>query len=327
MLELILAAWMAQAITVAADLRIADTLAKEPLRIDQLAARVGADPDALSRLLRALMSRGIFRQLRDGSYDLTPLAKTLLSEAPGSMAGAARYLHSRQHREHWSLLVDAVRTGEAVIPKLRGKGAFEYLSEEPELSEIFNQAMTNISELALAPVVAGYDFSAYRIIVDVGGGHGRLLAAILAATPAARGVLFDQPQVVAGAEPLLRKHDVADRVLVAGGSFFDSVPAGGDAYVLKNVIHDWADDRAVQILRNVRAAATTGTTVLLVEFVMPDHDREFPGKLVDLEMLVSLAARERTASEYRRLLEQAGFRMTRVVQTAGPFSLVEAKAA
>jgi C-methyltransferase len=326
MMELIVAAWMAQAITVAADLGIADTLAKEPLRIDQLAGRVGADPDALSRLLRVLISRGIFRQLRDGSYDLTPLAETLVSDAPGSMAGVARFAGSRQHREHWSLLGDAVRTGQAVVPKLRGKDAFAYLSEEPELFEIFNQAMTNISELSMAPVVAGYDFSAYPTIVDVGGGHGRLLSAILAATPAARGVLFDQPQVVAGAEPLLRQHDVADRVRVAGGSFFDAVPDGGDAYVLKHIIHDWPDDQAVQILRNVRAAAATGTTVLLIEFVMPEHDREFPGKLLDLEMLVHAAARERTTSEYRCLLEQSGFRMTRVVHTAGPFSLVEARA-
>jgi C-methyltransferase len=195
------------------------------------------------------------------------------------------------------------------------------------LSEIFNQAMTNASELAVAPIVASYDFTRYRTIIDVGGGHGRLLAAILAATPAAQGVLFDLPQVVAGAEPLLRKHDVADRVRVAEGSFFDRVPGGGDAYILKNVIHDWPDDRAVQILRNVRAATATGTTVLLVEFVMPNHNREFPGKLVDLQMLVEVGARERTASEYRHLLEQAGLRMTRVLQTAGPFSLVEAKAA
>jgi hypothetical protein len=187
--------------------------------------------------------------------------------------------------------------------------------------------MTGFSELAVAPIVAGYDFTPYRTIVDVGGGHGRLLAAILGATPAARGVLFDQPQVVAGAEPLLRQHDVADRVLVGGGSFFDAVPGGGDAYVLKHIIHDWPDDRAVQILRNVRAAATPGTTMLLVEFVMPEHDREFPGKLLDLEMLLGAAARERTASEYRRLLARGGFQMTRVVQTAGPLSLVEAKAA
>ena len=187
--------------------------------------------------------------------------------------------------------------------------------------------MTSFSQLAVAPVVAGYDFSKYHTIVDVGGGHGRLLAAILAATPAAQGVLYDLPQVAAGAPTLLGKHNVADRVRIAEGSFFDSVPSGGDAYVLKNVIHNWPDEQAVQILRNVRAAAGAGAAVLLIETVIPQHNSEFIGKWLDLEMLVGAAARERTTAEYRDLLGQAGLRMTRVVQTASPFSVVEAKPA
>jgi C-methyltransferase len=185
--------------------------------------------------------------------------------------------------------------------------------------------MTSFSELAVGPVVAGYDFSPYPTIVDVGGGHGRLLAAILAATPAVRGVLYDLPQVVDGAQGLLRNHKVDDRVRVAAGSFFDSVPAGGDAYVMKSVIHDWPDDMAVEILRNVRAAAGERATVLLVETVIPQHDREFVGKWSDLEMLVSASARERTAAEYGELLGRAGWRMTRVVETASPYSVVEAR--
>jgi hypothetical protein len=160
----------------------------------------------------------------------------------------------------------------------------------------------------------------------VGGGHGRLLAAILAAAPDGRGVLFDLPQVVAGAPTVLREHHAYDRVRIVEGSFFDRVPDDGDAYVLKNVIHDWPDDDAVHILRNVRAAARTGKRVLLVEFVIPNHDREFLGKWLDLEMLVGAAARERTAAEYGQLLNRAGFQMTRVVETASPFSIVEAAA-
>lgn len=327
MMELILGAWVAQAIAVAADLGVADALAKGPLPIDELSARVGADSDALHRLLWALISRGIFCQHRDGRYDLTPLADTLRCDAPASMFGAARFYGSRQHREHWSLLGQSVRTGKESISGLRGKEAFDYLAAEPELGELFNQAMTSVSELAVAPVVGGYDFSAYPTIVDVGGGHGRLLAAILAATPTAQGVLYDLPQVVAGAPALLRERNVADRVRIEEGSFFDSVPSGGDAYVLKNVIHDWPDDKAVQILRNVRAVAGARATVLLVELVIPEHNREFLGKWADLEMLLCAAARERTAAEYRDLLTQARFRMTRVVQTASPFSIVEAAAA
>jgi C-methyltransferase len=326
MLEMIIATWTSQAITVAAQLGVADALANGPLPIDELAAHVDADADALRRLLRALIGRGIFRQRRDGRYQLNSLAETLRSDAPVSMACAARFYGSREQRERWTLLVDAVKTGAAVVPALRGKESFDYFADQPELAELFNQTMTSISELTDASVVAGYDFSAYSTIVDVGGGHGPLLAAILAATPGSQGVLYDLPRVVASAPDLLRKHNVADRVRIAEGSFFDDVPGGGDAYILKNIMHDWPDEKAVQILRNVRTAAGSGAAVLLVELVIPQHNRDFPGKWADLEMLLNLAARERTAAEYRDLLSQAGFRMTRVVQTASPLSVVEARA-
>ncbi len=326
MLEVILGAWVSQAVAVAAELRVADELAHGPLAIEELARRVGADPDALGRLLRALIGEGIFTQRRDGRYALNALAETLRRDAPVSVAGMARFVGSPEHREHWSHLIDAVRTGDAVVPALRGKPAFEYLHGESTLSEIFNDAMTSMSELAIAPVVAAYDFTAYPTIVDVGGGHGRLLAAILGAAPAARGVLYDLPPVVAGAPALLAEHGVVDRVRIESGSFFDSAPPGGDLYVLKSIIHDWPDEQAAQILGNVRAAGGTGATLVLVEPVIPLHRRAFPGKWTDLEMLVNLAARERTADEYATLLQRAGFRMTRVVPTASPLSLVEGKA-
>ncbi len=326
MLEMIFGAWVAQGIAVAADLKVADALADGPLPIDELARRVDADPDALARLLRALISEGIFVQRRDGRYALNALGDTLRSDAPISIRGMARFVGAPEHREHWSHLVDAVKTGEAVPPKLRGMSGWEWLAEQPELAAIFNDAMTSMSELAIDPVVAAYDFAPYQTIVDVGGGHGRLLTAIVTATPGARGLLYDLPQVVEGAPELLQKYGVADRVRTAGGSFLDTVPEGGDAYVLKNVIHDWPDAEAVTILSNVRKAATPGTTLLLVELVIPDHNREFTGKWADMEMLVQAGARERTATEYRKLLEQAGFQMTRVVPTAAPFSLVEGKA-
>jgi C-methyltransferase len=324
MFEMVVGAWVAQAIQVAAELGIADALSNDPLPLDDLADRVGADPDALRRLMRALISRGIFRQRRDGRYDLTALAETLRSDAPFSMHGYARLVGSPQHREHWSLLVESVKSGKAILPQLRGKEGFDYLRDEPELAKLFNDAMAGLDGLAAIAVVAGYSFSPYRTIVDVGGGHGGLLSTILAATPNARGVLYDLPEVVAGASALLSQQGVKDRVRVEGGSFFDSVPSGGDAYVLKNVIHDWPDAQAVAILRNVRAAARADATVLLVETVLPEHDRDFAGKWVDLEMLLLANGRERTAAECRELLRQAGFRMNRVVQTASPFSVVEA---
>jgi DNA-binding transcriptional ArsR family regulator len=326
MLEKILGAWIAQGIAVAADLKVADALAEGPLSANELARRVGADPDALSRLMRALISEGIFSRRRDGRYALNALGDTLRSDAAMSMAGMARLVGSAEHREHWSNLLDAVGTGEAVPAKLRGMSGWEYMAQRPELAAVFNEAMTSMSELVIDPVVAAYDFTPYRTIVDVGGGHGRLLAAIVAATPGAEGVLYDQPPVVEGATELLEKHGVAHRVRTHGGSFFEAVPEGGDAYVLKNVIHDWPDAESLSILSNVRKATTPGTTLLLVELVIPDHDRQFLGKWADMEMLVQAGARERTADGYRKLLEGAGFQMTRVVPTASPFSVVEGKA-
>ena len=324
MFEMITGAWVAQAIQAAAELGIADVLADNPLPLDDLADRVGADPDALRRLMRALISHGIFRQRRDGRYELTALAETLRADAPFSMQAYARLIGSPQHREHWSLLVESVKSGKAIFPLLRGKDAFDFLRDEPELAKLFNDAMTGADALPAIAIVAGYSFSRYRTIVDVGGGRGGLLSTILAATPTAQGVLYDLPEVVAEASALLRQRGVENRVRVEGGSFFDNVPSGGDAYVLKTVIHDWPDGQAVAILRNVRAAAGSDATVLLMEAVLPEHNRDFAGKWVDLEMLLEANGRERDAEEYRDLLRQAGFRMTRIVQTAAPYSVIEA---
>jgi O-methyltransferase domain/Dimerisation domain len=324
MMEMITNAWAAQAITAAADLGIADALANGPLRADELADAVDADADTITRLLRALIGRGVFRQLRDGRYALNPRADTLRSDSDVSMRGIARFIGAPQHREHWSNLTTAIRTRRSVVPEMRGKPIFEYLAEDKEYDEIFNVAMTSASEVAIEAVTAGYDFSRYGTIVDVAGGHGRLLAAILNATPQARGILFDQPHVVADAPPLLKQYRVADRVQVAEGSFFDAVSEGGDAYILKHIVHDWPDDQALQILRNVRKAAGLGKHVLLVEMVLPGHDRDFLGNWLDLEVLVEFDARERTAAGYAELLGRAGFRMTRVVPTASSYSVVEA---
>lgn len=325
-LEKIFAAWTAQGIAVAAELRLADALADGPLAIDELAGRVGADADALARLLRALIGEGIFTRRRDGRYALNAQASALRWASPVSVAGTARFVGLPEHREHWSHLVDAIRTGDAVIPRLRGMSAFDYLAENPTLAKVFNDAMTSGSESAVAPVVAAYDFTPYPTIVDVGGGHGRLLSAILAATPTSRGVLFDLPEVVHGAPDLLRKHGAAERIDVIGGSFFESVPAGGDLYILKSVVHDWRDPQSIAILRTVREAAAPGSTLVLAELVLPDHDRGFIGNWIDMEMLIAQASRERTTTEYAALLKHSGYRLTRVVPTACPISLVEAKA-
>jgi hypothetical protein len=324
MTELIMGHMVSQAIAAAAELRMADALANGPLPGDEFARRVGANPVALARLLRALISRGIFRELPDGRYALTPLAETLRSDAPVSVAGWARFYGSNEYRELWSFLVDAVRTGQSVVPALRGTDAFSYLAENPELAGLFNDGMTAISEAAAASVVAAYDFGRFPVIVDVGGGHGRLLAAILAATPSARGVLYDLPNVVTGAPVVLDRAGISSRVRVEGGSFFDSVPTGGDAYVLQLVLHDWGDEAAQAILRNVAAAANDQATLLVVEMVIPQHHREFAGNWADLDMLVLSEGHERTAAQHRELLRRSGFHLTRIVQTISPFCVIEA---
>lgn len=324
MSELIMGQWTSQAIVAAAQLHLADALADGPLPLEELARRVDANPEALARLLRALIGRAIFRQLRDGRYALTPLADTLRSDAPMSVAAVARFVGSREHRELWSLLADAVRTGHSVVPALHGTDAFSYLAENPDSAAVFNDAMTAMSNLATASILHAYDFKPFPIVIDVGGGHGRLLSAILAATPSARGVLYDLPNVVAGATAVLAEAGMTTRACVESGSFFTSVPTGGDAYILKNVIHDWGDEPAEAILRNVAAAAHPQAKLLLVELVIPERDREFAGKWTDLEMLIMSDGRERTAAQYRDLLERSGFRLTRIVQTASPLSIIEA---
>jgi len=326
MMEMIMNAWAAQAITAAVELGIADALADGPLQSEELASRVDADPDALRRLLRALIGRGIFRQRRDGRYELNSMANTLRSDAPLSAAAFARTLGSREHREHWSHLAYAIRTGKAVIPVVEGMDAFDWLSGQPEIADTFNRAMAETTEASISYLLAAYAFDPYPTVVDVGGGMGRLLAAILTETPTARGILYDLPHGAAEAPALMRRHGIEDRVRVVEGSFFDSVPTGGDIYILKMVIHDWDDDQALEILRKVHAATKVGTKILLIELVLPERNRAHLGQLSDLEMLVCQAGRERTAAEYRALLERAGFRMARVVQTASPYSLVEAEA-
>jgi hypothetical protein len=326
MQDLMFGAWISQAITVVAELGVADALASGPLPINDLAGKVGTDPDALRRLLRVLISKGIFAQRDDGAYELTPLADLLRSDAPASMAGMARFIGARRHREHWSLLAEAIKTGASIVPTLRGKSFFDYLGDDPEFAQIFNDAMTSFSGVWFEAVVEAYDFTRYSTIIDVGGGHGRLLAAILASAPNAQGVLYDLPEVIAGAAPLLQENHVAERVRLAEGSFFDGVPAGGDAYVLKHIIHDWDDDAAIQILRNVRSAAADGAALLLVEGVIPENTGESLFKLTDMEMLLVNNGRERTAGEYRRLLDEAGFQLIGVVDTASAISIVEARA-
>lgn len=324
MLEMITAGMVSQAVQVAATLGIADVLAEGPRTPEEIAERVGAHPDGVNRLLRALASHGVFRADRSGRYALTPLAGTLRSDAQTPMRSIAMFTNAPEQREHWSYLLDAVRTGEPVMEKVRGVDVWTYFEKNDELAGVFNDAMTDFSNLTLAPVTAAYDFRPFARVVDVGGGQGAMLAAILARTPAATGVVFDLSSAAAGAQDTLRTAGVAGRATVETGSFLEQVPEGGDCYLLKNVIHNWPDEEVALILRNVRRAIAPGGRLLVIELVVPEGNGSHPGKLSDLDMLLLVGGRERTEAETRTLLTAAGFRLDRVVRTASPLSVLEA---
>jgi hypothetical protein len=326
-LDLITSGWVAQGVYTVTKLGIVEALRDGPQTADAIAERVGADPDAVYRLMRMLASRGIFTSQGKRRFALAPMGKALLADAPDSMRGYVLFAGDPLHWEHWGQLSRSVVTGKCAIEEVRGKPIFEWLEDVPELAAVFNDGMTSISKMETPLVVSAYDFSSFGMIVDVGGGHGLLLSEILRQAQDSKGVLFDAESVVEGAPAVLESAGVSNRCSAVAGSFFESVPAGGDAYVLKHIIHDWDDEKAVQILRNVRTAMNPGAKVLIVEAVVPDDDREHLSKLLDLEMLVAATGRERTEAEYAELLRQAGFRHTRTVGTVGPASIVEAVAA
>jgi hypothetical protein len=327
MYELTTGAWVAQAISVAASLGVADELVAGPRPVDEIAKAVDADPPTLYRLLRALADAQVLRQLDGRRFGLTPLGELLRADAPGSMRDWALFVGRPFHVQVWADLLESVRTGTPAFDRVHGREAFDYFAANPDDGATLNNAMTAASAQFIAPAVGAYDFGSFGTVVDVGGGHGALLAAVLAAGPRVHGVLYDQPHVIAGAGRPLEEAGVADRCELIGGDFFQSVPPGGDAYLLSNVIHDWDDDRSVQILANCRAAMNADGRVLLGEAVLPDGPEPHPATWIDLEMLVMGAGRQRTEEEYRALFRRAGLRLTRVVPSHEMFDLVEAVAA
>ncbi len=301
-----------QAIHVAAKLGLADHLADGPRTSDDLARATDADPSALYRLLRALASVGVVREEADSRFALTDLGTCLRSDAPDSVAGWAAFVGEPYHWQTWGALEYGVRTGQNAFRHVHGTDPWTFRAQRPELSTGFDQAMTDLARQAAAAILAAYDFGQFQTVVDVGGGNGTLLAAILARHPAMRGVLFDQLHVVAGAMPILAAAGVADRCEVVGGSFFEAVPAGGDAYVLKSILHDWEDADCIRILERCRQAMTTGATLLVVERELGPPNTYPDGKFSDLNMLVATGGRERTPEEYATLFSATGFRFAGV---------------
>lgn len=326
LLELATGSWTTQVLYVAATLGIADRLAAGPLRSDVVAGQVSADPAAVHRLMRAMASRGVLRERRDGRFALTPVGQALRTDVEGSLRDMVLFIGHPARWADWGSLLYSVQTGLPAAEKLRGMPFFEYLDTDPEFAQVFNNAMTAASGLANDIALAAYDFTDARRVVDVGGGHGAVLSTILRSAPDAHGVLYDLPKVVGNARPLLEAAGVAQRCTIEGGSFMESVPGGGDVYVMKNIIHDWSDDDALRILCNIRTAIADGGKLILLEMVLPQRASSFIGHMLDLEMLLMLHGRERTRAQYYDLLDRAGLRLTRVIPTVSPMSVVEAVA-
>jgi len=317
-------ALMTQALYVAAKLGIADLLAAKPQTAAQLAAATETHEQALYRVLRSLAGAGVFAEVEPRVFGLTPVGEALRSDAPNSMRGGMIFMGEAWHWGVWGHMLHSVRTGRPAWGHTHGAEVFDYFAANPAEAEIFNRAMTDMSAVTAAPVVAAYDFAGVNTLADIAGGHGYLLAQVLKAHPAMRGVLFDVGPVVGGAGALLEAEGVAGRVELVAGDFFKAVPRGADAYMMKHIIHDWDDERSRRILRSIREAMPAHGKVLIIEVVVPEGDEPHYSKLLDLEMLVSPGGAERTEREYRELLAAEGFRLTRVVPTASPFSVIEA---
>ena len=303
-----------QAIYVVTRLGIPDLLADGPREIDELARATESHAPSLRRILIFLAGVGVLDNVGPQRFALTPVSALLRTGVPGSVRSSVLLSLGESHWRPWGHLLHTVRTGETAFDHAHGTGLFDYLAGHPEAAAVFNAGMAGNSPAHARLVAATYDFSEMSVVVDVGGGRGRLLATILERYPRLRGILFDQPHVIEDARQILEEVGVVDRCELVGGSFFDAVPTGGDAYILRNIIHDWEDDRAVAILTSCRRAMAAGARLLLVErYVATDPHEAFPVLQSDLEMLVILGGLERTTDEYATLLARSGLRLVQTI--------------
>jgi hypothetical protein len=316
---------LTQILYVAARLGLADHLRDEPRTSEELAAATRTHEPSLGRVLRALAVAGVVREQPGRRFALTE-AGALLCDGPGSLRARTIH-HGSQLYVNWSDLLHTVRTGETVYQHRLGTSAWDLRRREADVSAIFDESMQEAAAERADWLVRAYDFASVGTLVDVGGGRGSLIAAILAVHPAMRGTLFDQPGVVTSAPEVLAAAGVADRCEVIAGSFFESVPHGGDAYLLSVVIHDWDDDSARVILRNVRRAMSPRGRLLLLERVLGCEGTSLDDYLSDLNMMSQLGGRERSEAEFRALLAAAGFRLHRVLSTGDAMSVLEASPA
>jgi SAM-dependent methyltransferase len=320
--QLICGYWHSQCVYVAAKLGIADLLAKGPQSVDDLAQKAGAHRPSLFRVLRALASLGVFAEEPGQRFRLTSAAEPLRRDVPGSQWAMA-VMMGEEHFRAWGELLYSVRTGKIGFDKVFRRPVFEFLSQNPEQAATFDKAMVGVHGRETSAMLDAYDFSPFASVADIGGGNGTTLSGILKRHPAIHGTLFDLPGVIQRAGASVEAAGLSNRIHLVAGDFFESVPAGADAYVLRHIIHDWEEDKAIRILTNVRQVLGEKGRVLVVESVIPPGKEPFFGKLLDVTMLVIPGGQERTAEEYGDLFGKAGLRLVRIVPTATEVSLIE----
>ena len=316
--------WISQSIYAAAKFGIADHLKDGPRSVEELAEATSTSADALYRLLRALASAGIFAEGESRQFSLTPLAEPLQSDVPGSKRAMALMSGDEQFRS-WAEIEYSIQTGRIAFEKVFGKPIFDYLGDNPDKARIFDAAMVGIHGRESNAVLDAYDLSDVRVVADIGGGNGSQITLVLEKHANLKGILFDLPHVANRAKERLETAGLLDRCEVVGGNFFESVPGGADAYMMRHIIHDWDDDKSLTILRNCHTAMSPESKLLIVESVIPPGNEPFGGKLLDLVMLLIPGGRERTEDEYRTLLDQAGFELSRIVPTSTEISVIEAR--
>lgn len=325
LMEMTLAHWTGELLLQAAEMSLADKFSgDEPRSAADLAAEYGMRHREFYRYLRALTGLGLLSSAGGDGFRLTDLGAALKTGAPGAARSAVIALIGDMVKPAWKHFDHGLLTGDTGFEKAHGMGLFQYLQQNPGMAQFFSETMVGFHGREPPAVAEAYDFSRFGSLVDVGGASGNMLGHVLSRHPQVRGVLYDLPHVVVDAPPLLESFGVADRVTIEGGSFFESVPAGHDAYLLSHIVHDWDDGENAAILSNVREAMSPDGKLLIVEMVLPEGDEPHMGKMLDMMMMLVPGGEERTASEYAALLEPNGFRVTRVLPTASPVSVVEA---
>jgi hypothetical protein len=314
---------LTQLIYVAAKFGIADQLQAGPQPLDRLAQSIGAHPHALYRLLRALASVGVFAEQADGMFALTPYARLLQTGAPGSLRDVALMYGDGWLWQAYGQMLWSIQTDRPAFEQVHGESLYDYLDQHPAAATVFHNAMSGFSGHEAAAIASAYDFSRVQRVVDIGGGQGGLLTALLNAYPHLSGVLFDLDGVIANAQQQIVRQGLHERCACVAGDFFAGVPIDGDLYILKSVLHNWDDGKSVQILRNCRAAMGEHARLVLAERVIPAGNVLSEAKLFDINMLVVLGGQERTEQEYGTLLDAAGLRLTEIIPTGTPLSLIE----